>query len=39
VLARRDDDGGPHARVRRDPDEMAALMLAPVGGLDGLPEP
>jgi uncharacterized protein len=39
VLARRADDGGPHARVRRDPDAMAGLMLAPVGGLAALAAP
>jgi predicted glycosyltransferase len=39
VLARRADDGAPHARVRRDPDVMARLMLAPVGGLAALPGP
>jgi predicted glycosyltransferase len=33
VLARRGDDGHAPARVRRDPEALAALMLAPVGGL------
>jgi uncharacterized protein len=39
VLASRDDDGAPHARVRRDPETLAALMLAPVGGFARLPGP
>jgi hypothetical protein len=33
VLERRNGAGDASARVRRDPDVLAGLMLAPVGGL------
>jgi predicted glycosyltransferase len=39
VLARRDGTAGHAARVRRDPEVLADLMLAPVGGLDRPDEP
>jgi predicted glycosyltransferase len=35
VLERRDRGAGPSTRIRRDPDVLADLMLAPVGGLPG----
>jgi uncharacterized protein len=39
VLTRREGRGESRARVRRDPDVLTGLMLAPVGGLPSRGEP